>query len=199
MPDDRRIAVATDADVVVARQATRQFAQEMGFSSSEVVAIATAVSEIGRNMVTYAERGEILLTNARQGLRRGITIVGRDRGRGIPDIQLAMQDAMLQYIRLAFATQARRGGPVRRAGAQTVSGGNPPCGIFPTRGGGPNDYVYVYTSRTNPEHWKRLLQVLEEASERVQVIVLTCHPEDYKLPSATLLDLAAPRDLFGGR
>jgi serine/threonine-protein kinase RsbT len=92
VPDDRRIPVATDADVVTARQATRQFALEMGFSSSEVVAIATAVSEIGRNIVTYAERGEILLTNARQGLRRGITIVGRDRGRGIPDIQLAMQD-----------------------------------------------------------------------------------------------------------
>jgi formyl-CoA transferase len=75
-------------------------------------------------------------------------------------LQVAMQDAMLHYIRLAFATQARKGGPVKRAGDQTVSGGNPPCGIYPCRGGGPNDYVYVYTSRTNPEHWKRLLQVI---------------------------------------
>ena len=41
-----------------------------------------------------------------------------------------------------------------------MSGGNPPCGIVPCKGGGPNDYVYVYTSRANPEHWKRLLQVL---------------------------------------
>jgi crotonobetainyl-CoA:carnitine CoA-transferase CaiB-like acyl-CoA transferase len=75
-------------------------------------------------------------------------------------LQIAMQDAMLHYIRLAFATQARKGGPVLRAGDQTVSGGNPPQGIFKCKGGGPNDYVYVYTSRTNPEHWKRLLGVL---------------------------------------
>ncbi|MGH8673135.1 MAG: CoA transferase, partial [Burkholderiales bacterium] len=75
-------------------------------------------------------------------------------------IQVAMQDAMLQYIRLAFATQARRGGPLQRVGDQSISGGNPPCGIYPCKGGGPNDYVYVYTSRANPEHWKRLLQVL---------------------------------------
>src|SRR5215813_2453434 len=75
-------------------------------------------------------------------------------------LQVAMQDAMLHYIRLAFATQARKGGPVKRAGDQTVSGGNPPCGIFKCKGGGPNDYVYVYTSRANPEHWKPLLQVV---------------------------------------
>ena len=75
-------------------------------------------------------------------------------------LQIAMQDAMLHYIRLAFATQARKGGPIKRVGDQSVSGGNPPCGIYPCKGGGPNDYVYVYTSRANPEHWKRLLQVL---------------------------------------
>jgi crotonobetainyl-CoA:carnitine CoA-transferase CaiB-like acyl-CoA transferase len=75
-------------------------------------------------------------------------------------IQIAMQDAMLQYIRLAFAAQALRGGPIKRAGDQSISGGNPPCGIYPCKGGGPNDYVYVYTSRANPEHWKRLLGVL---------------------------------------
>src|SRR5256886_13478872 len=49
-------------------------------------------------------------------------------------LQIAMQDAMLHYIRLAFATQARKGGPVQRAGDQTVSGGNPPCGIFKCKG-----------------------------------------------------------------
>ena len=75
-------------------------------------------------------------------------------------LQIAMQDAMLQYIRLAFAAQAQRGGPIKRAGDQSISGGNPPCGIYPCKGGGPNDYVYVYTSRANPEHWKRLLGIL---------------------------------------
>jgi crotonobetainyl-CoA:carnitine CoA-transferase CaiB-like acyl-CoA transferase len=75
-------------------------------------------------------------------------------------LQIAMQDAMLQYIRLAFAAQAQRGGPIERAGDKSISGGNPPCGIYPCRGGGRNDYVYVYTSRANPEHWKRLLGIL---------------------------------------
>jgi crotonobetainyl-CoA:carnitine CoA-transferase CaiB-like acyl-CoA transferase len=78
-------------------------------------------------------------------------------------LQVAMQDAMLHYIRLAFAVQARNGGPVKRAGDQTVSGTNPPQGIFRCQGGGPNDYVYVYTSRANPEHWRRLLQVIGRA------------------------------------
>jgi crotonobetainyl-CoA:carnitine CoA-transferase CaiB-like acyl-CoA transferase len=98
------------------------------------------------------------------GMLLAISILGalyekKSTGKG-QRLQVAMQDAMLQYIRLAFATQARKGGPIKRAGDQTVSGGNPPCGIYPCKGGGPNDYVYVYTSRTNPEHWKRLLQVL---------------------------------------
>src|SRR5215510_5357937 len=98
------------------------------------------------------------------GMLLAISILGalyekKSSGKG-QRVQVAMQDAMLHYIRLAFATQARKGGPVKRAGAQTISGGNPPCGIYPCKGGGPNDYVYVYTSRTNPEHWKRLLGVL---------------------------------------
>jgi formyl-CoA transferase len=98
------------------------------------------------------------------GMLLAISILGalyeqKSTGKG-QRLQVAMQDAMLHYIRLAFATQARKGGPVKRVGDQSVSGGNPPCGIFPCKGGGPNDYVYVYTSRTNPEHWRRLLGVL---------------------------------------
>jgi crotonobetainyl-CoA:carnitine CoA-transferase CaiB-like acyl-CoA transferase len=98
------------------------------------------------------------------GMLLAISILGalyekRGTGRG-QRVEVAMQDAMLHYIRLAFSAQALRGGPVRRAGDQSVSGANPPCGIYPCKGGGPNDYVYVYTSRTNPEHWKRLLTVL---------------------------------------
>lgn len=98
------------------------------------------------------------------GMLLAISVLGAlyektSTGRG-QRLQVAMQDAMLHYIRLAFATQARKGGPVQRVGDQSVSGGNPPQGIFPCKGGGPNDYIYVYTSRANPEHWKRLLQVI---------------------------------------
>jgi formyl-CoA transferase len=98
------------------------------------------------------------------GMLLAISILGalyekKSTGRG-QRVEVAMQDAMLHYIRLAFSAQALRGGPVGRAGDKSVSGANPPCGIYPCKGGGPNDYVYVYTSRTNPEHWKRLLAVL---------------------------------------
>lgn len=75
-------------------------------------------------------------------------------------IQVAMQDAMLQYVRGAFATTTRTGRAAHRAGAGSVLAKNPPMGIYPCKGGGPNDYVYVYTSRANPEHWRRLLGVI---------------------------------------
>ncbi|HWA79339.1 MAG TPA: CoA transferase [Acetobacteraceae bacterium] len=75
-------------------------------------------------------------------------------------LEIAMQDAMLQYIRGAFATLTRTGQPPRRAGAGSVLALNPPMGTYPCKGGGANDYVYVYTSRTNPEHWRRLLALI---------------------------------------
>jgi formyl-CoA transferase len=77
-------------------------------------------------------------------------------------LQVAMQDAMLHYIRIAFAAQNRTGNTQAsgRAADSSVSGANPPMGTFPCKGGGLNDYVYVFTSRANPEHWKRLLTVI---------------------------------------
>jgi formyl-CoA transferase len=71
-----------------------------------------------------------------------------------------MQDAMLHYLRIAFAVQAKTGKAAPRAADTSVTGGNPPMGTYPCKGGGPNDYVYVYTSRANPEHWRRLLGVI---------------------------------------
>jgi formyl-CoA transferase len=75
-------------------------------------------------------------------------------------IQVAMQDAMLQYCRLAYAYQAQHGKPPPRAGAKVFSGGNAPSGVYPCKPGGPNDYVYIYTTRAHNEHWKRLLKVI---------------------------------------
>ena len=99
------------------------------------------------------------------GMLLAISILGalyekKSTGKG-QHLQIAMQDAMLHYIRLAFATQAKFGGPIQRAGAKvSTASPNPPMGIFPCKGGGPNDYVYIYTSRANPEHWTRLLEVI---------------------------------------
>jgi len=76
-------------------------------------------------------------------------------------IEIAMQDAMLQYIRVALSTQATSGSAAKRNGSKVLLGFNVPSGIYPCKPGGPNDYVYVYTSRTNPVHWRRLLEVID--------------------------------------
>jgi crotonobetainyl-CoA:carnitine CoA-transferase CaiB-like acyl-CoA transferase len=87
----------------------------------------------------------------------------KDTGKG-EHLQIAMQDAMLHYIRIAFAAQNRNGNvqAAGRAADSSVSSvtPNPPMGTFPCQGGGLNDYVYVFTSRANPEHWRRLLGVI---------------------------------------
>jgi crotonobetainyl-CoA:carnitine CoA-transferase CaiB-like acyl-CoA transferase len=83
----------------------------------------------------------------------------RSTGEG-EHIEIAMQDAMLQYIRVALASQATQGAAAKRNGAKILSGFAVPSGTFPCKPGGPNDYVYIYTSRTNPSHWRRLLEVI---------------------------------------
>ena len=76
-------------------------------------------------------------------------------------LQLAMQDSVLHYIRNAFAYMDRTDGMAApRAGAKTVGGGWPPIGVYPCKGGGPNDYLYLFASPANPEHWNRLLRVI---------------------------------------
>jgi crotonobetainyl-CoA:carnitine CoA-transferase CaiB-like acyl-CoA transferase len=76
-------------------------------------------------------------------------------------LQVAMQDSILHYIRNAFCYMERTDmKPAPRAGAKTVGGGYPPVGVYPAKGGGPNDYVYIFASHTNPEHWTRLLKVV---------------------------------------
>jgi formyl-CoA transferase len=80
-------------------------------------------------------------------------------GKGV-HLQVAMQDAMLHYIRNSFGITYKTGKPARRAGAATLEANNPPCDIYPCAPGGPNDFVYVYTSRANPQHWPRLLEAI---------------------------------------
>jgi crotonobetainyl-CoA:carnitine CoA-transferase CaiB-like acyl-CoA transferase len=76
-------------------------------------------------------------------------------------LQVAMQDSILHYVRNAFAYMERTDGKAApRAGSKTVGGGHPPIGVYPCKGGGPNDYVYIYTSAANPQHWTRLLTVM---------------------------------------
>jgi len=87
-----RVAIAHDGDVVAARQIGREMAKQSGFYGSDLTLIATAISEIARNIVTYAQRGELIFSVLEEGRRRGLMVVARDEGPGIPDIELAMRD-----------------------------------------------------------------------------------------------------------
>ena len=71
-------------------------------------------------------------------------------------LQVAMQDAQLNYIRGSFMMHARTGQPPGRNGAKSAFGGPPPADIYPCKPGGPNDWAYVFCSHNNPEHWRRL-------------------------------------------
>ncbi len=86
------VAIRSDVDVVMARQQGRALATQIGFTGSDLTVIATAISEIARNIVVYAPPGEILLGVVQQGSKRGLVVIARDQGPGIPDIALAMQD-----------------------------------------------------------------------------------------------------------
>ncbi len=92
MIDERRVPIDRDVDIVTARQLGRELAAEAGFTGSDLTLIATAISEVARNIVVYAERGEIRLGRTDRNGREGIEVVAADEGPGIPDIQQAMQD-----------------------------------------------------------------------------------------------------------
>ncbi len=86
------VTIASDTDIVLARQEGRRLASGLGFSSGDLTVIAAAISEIARNVLEYAGRGEVLLRLIEQRGQRGICVVVRDEGPGIPDVGLAVQD-----------------------------------------------------------------------------------------------------------
>ena len=88
-----RIAIESDADVVTARQRARALAIGLDMPSTDQTLLATAISEVARNITTYAVRGEVLLSVIRdEGGRAGIQVIARDEGPGIENIELALQD-----------------------------------------------------------------------------------------------------------
>ncbi len=92
MTDEVRVPIASEADILLARQQARALAAKLGFWSIEQTFIAMAISEIALNIVQYAGKGEIILGSAQKNGAQGISIVARDEGPGIPDIELAMRD-----------------------------------------------------------------------------------------------------------
>jgi serine/threonine-protein kinase RsbT len=86
------VAIRTDADVVTARQEARAMGAGLGFSSTDLTLLATAISEVARNITAYAGEGEVALRVLNHGGRQGIEVVATDNGPGIADVELAMQD-----------------------------------------------------------------------------------------------------------
>jgi serine/threonine-protein kinase RsbT len=92
LQDEIRVAISSDIDIVYARQKGRELASRLGFSSSELALIATAISELARNIVRYAGQGMIIIKLVERGEKHGVHIVSTDNGPGIKNIALAMQD-----------------------------------------------------------------------------------------------------------
>jgi serine/threonine-protein kinase RsbT len=89
---ETRIPIASDLDIIRARQTGRTEASKLGFSSTDLTLIATAISELARNIMMYAKEGEIVVRLVRSPERQGITVIARDKGPGIADIRQTLQD-----------------------------------------------------------------------------------------------------------
>jgi serine/threonine-protein kinase RsbT len=87
-----RVRILTDDDIVTARQEGRRLSTELGFSSTDLTLIATAISEVARNIRLYAGEGEVALNLVEEGGRRGIVVRAVDAGPGIADLERAMED-----------------------------------------------------------------------------------------------------------
>ena len=85
------MAIHGDGDILLARQAAREIAVRAGFEGSQPTDLATAVSEVARNIVRFADHGSVTIELLPQP-RRGIRVVARDTGPGIPDVEQAMRD-----------------------------------------------------------------------------------------------------------
>lgn len=99
--EEATVPVAADSDIVTARMRARAMALHLGFRTTDATLIATAVSELARNILLYAGRGEITITALENGGRKGLAMMARDEGPGIPDAAKAMEDG--------FSTSGRLG------------------------------------------------------------------------------------------
>ncbi|HUH70767.1 MAG TPA: anti-sigma regulatory factor [Mycobacterium sp.] len=92
MADEIVIDIDDSDDIVAARKAGHQLALELGFSLTDVTMIATAISEIARNITSYAGRGEVRVAAADREGRKALVVRAEDEGPGIADIERAMED-----------------------------------------------------------------------------------------------------------
>jgi serine/threonine-protein kinase RsbT len=102
------VHIRDETDVVVARRRTRELAAHQGLSEAEAEALATAVTEIARNIVVHAGSGEMRFGVVDEATRRGVVVNARDTGSGIPQIEEAMQDGFSTRGGLGFGLPGAR-------------------------------------------------------------------------------------------
>jgi len=100
--EETSVPIQTDADIVTARMLGRKMAVQMGFASGPATLIATAISELARNILMYADWGEVTLTPLKTLNKRGLMVVARDAGPGIPEVDKALQDGYSTSGRLGL-------------------------------------------------------------------------------------------------
>ena len=108
MDTELRVDIGEDADLVAARATARRLAEDLGFSRTEATLIATAVSEIARNIVVHVGRGELRFEPRYEELRRGLTVVAADTGRGIRDLEAAVRDGVATHGGLGLGLPGAR-------------------------------------------------------------------------------------------
>lgn len=92
MEKSKEVGINKSEDIILARQIAREMAKELGFGLADQTRITTAVSELSRNIYTYAGTGRVVVKALSESAKKGIEIIAEDKGPGIPDIELAMQD-----------------------------------------------------------------------------------------------------------
>jgi serine/threonine-protein kinase RsbT len=92
MADEVRVAINADADLVAARAEGRAIAERLGFPRPDPILIATAISEVARNIVVHAGEGEIVLKPWKDANRYGLVVIATDNGPGIRDVEAALRD-----------------------------------------------------------------------------------------------------------
>ena len=105
--NEARISIQGDPDIVRARRSARDLASRVGFSRTDLTMIATAVSEIARNIVRFAGNGEVVI-EILDSPRRGVRVVARDTGPGIPDLTRALTDGYSTYQGLGLGLPGAR-------------------------------------------------------------------------------------------
>jgi serine/threonine-protein kinase RsbT len=89
---DILVGIRSDVDIVLARQQGRAMAANIGFSATDATLIATAISELARNIITYAQLGEVMMRGEETIHTKGIVIIARDSGPGIRNIHDVLRD-----------------------------------------------------------------------------------------------------------